>query len=638
MALARPPAIDAIGYGNDWVGVASQRGPSPRPTRGGARSRRSPTPSPASSASTRAAALLFSWPVRLAPGETRRFAVRQPVAVARDRAPTRRHGRRADRHGTAERLHGRGVTPDRDAESRPRWSSTRHFYQPLAGRPVHRADLPPDPSAAPFRDWTARIDRRVLSPDRRARHARRTPRGTSGPTLDRLPRRRSAPDVLAAVRGVRRSAAAERGGPGIAQAFHHSILPLAAAPRPADRDRAGACATSRSGSAGRPRRSGCRRRPSTLPRSRVLAEDGVPGTILAPWQADAPHLDTRRPYRVDLGDGRHIAVAFYDGDLSGAVSFEPAVTADADRFARERIAPAPRRAPLPRRTSAADRWSSPATASSTATTSRSGTCSSIASSAPDADDARPRLRRRHPRRRPRRSRRAARTPEIRIRERTSWSCHHGVLRWCGECPDAPDGRWKAPLRERRSTGSPAASTRSRSGSPDAGSRGLGLDGIWAARDAYVDVVIGAVESRGALPPARLGAGASDEERRPGCWTCSRPSAGGWRCSRPTAGTGTIPGGPRRAQVLRCAARAVRLVDGCAGIRPGAPARGRPGLLRSPALGDRRRDDLPPALREVGQPPPGRVDAATVDGGAETSVANLVDPENHDPRGCPGVGG
>ena len=30
--------------------------------------------------------------------------------------------------------------------------------------------------------------------------------------------------------------------------------------------------------------------------------------------------------------------AFYDGDLSGAVSFEPAATADADRFARDRVA------------------------------------------------------------------------------------------------------------------------------------------------------------------------------------------------------------------------------------------------------------------------------------------------------------
>ena len=30
--------------------------------------------------------LLLSWPVRLEPGEARRFSVRQAVAVARDRA------------------------------------------------------------------------------------------------------------------------------------------------------------------------------------------------------------------------------------------------------------------------------------------------------------------------------------------------------------------------------------------------------------------------------------------------------------------------------------------------------------------------------------------------------------------------
>jgi hypothetical protein len=42
---------------------------------------------------------------------------------------------------------------------------------------------------------------------------------------------------------------------------------------------------------------------------------------------------------------------------------------------------------------------------------------------------------------------------IRINERTSWSCHHGVARWSAECPDAQDGRWKGPLRVRAAGGS-----------------------------------------------------------------------------------------------------------------------------------------------------------------------------------------
>ena len=57
---------------------------------------------------------------------------------------------------------------------------------------------------------------------------------------------------------------------------------------------------------------------------RVLADAGIEATILAPWQADVPAVDTRRPYRVDVGDGKHVTVALYDGDVSGAVSFDSA--------------------------------------------------------------------------------------------------------------------------------------------------------------------------------------------------------------------------------------------------------------------------------------------------------------------------
>ena len=46
----------------------------------------------------------------------------------------------------------------------------------------------------------------------------------------------------------------------------------------------------------------------------------------------AVSIDTRRPVRLDLGDGRSMIAILYDGLLSAAVSFEPDATSDADRF------------------------------------------------------------------------------------------------------------------------------------------------------------------------------------------------------------------------------------------------------------------------------------------------------------------
>jgi len=35
---------------------------------------------------------------------------------------------------------------------------------------------------------------------------------------------------------------------------------------------------------------------------------------------------------------------------------------------------------------------------------------------------------------------------IKLNENTSWSCHHGIVRWMGECGCTPGASWKAPLR------------------------------------------------------------------------------------------------------------------------------------------------------------------------------------------------
>ena len=141
-----------------------------------------------------------------------------------------------------------------------------------------------------------------------------------------------------------------------------------------------------------------------------------------------------------------IVVALYDGGLSAAVSFEPRATADADRV-RRRVDVVPRlasgalpddepplvviatdgelyghhqpfrdlflaaAAPAPARTS---------TRGFDVVTPRRGVW-------------------REPAGEPFRT--------TRIVERTSWSCHHGVLRWSGECAvRGRTARWKGPLR------------------------------------------------------------------------------------------------------------------------------------------------------------------------------------------------
>ena len=78
--------VDAIGFGNDWVGVAITARPEPA-----ADAWWSPIETVSNSESGfervyQGSALLFSWLVRLEPGEVRRVALRQAVAVARDRA------------------------------------------------------------------------------------------------------------------------------------------------------------------------------------------------------------------------------------------------------------------------------------------------------------------------------------------------------------------------------------------------------------------------------------------------------------------------------------------------------------------------------------------------------------------------
>ena len=432
--------------------------------------------------------------------------------------------------------------------TRPRLAVHGHFYQPERRDPFSGL-VAPQPGAAPYRDWNARIDAECYKPNAERGNLRRISFDL-GPTLASWLANHDESTHSKFVESDLGSRTGEPNrGNAMAQAYHHAILPLASA---ADRQ-----TEIRWGIRDFELRFGHRPAglwlPETavdLPTLRILADEGVRYTILAPWQAADGRLDTRRPYRLELGGKRQMAVVFYDAALSAAVSFEPDATIDADAFARERVLP---------------RLNGPAFGDGTAPTAVIATdgelyghhqkfrdlfLARLVGPQPGGPDrgfdittvgemlcSTP----------------VGRLPLAQIVERSSWSCHHGVLRWMAECPDAADGRWKAPLR---------AAFERLAAAIDVVAEGLATgfmdrEAFWRARDEYVDVIYGAEKAddfaRRWLPLA------GDDQRRN---LLTLLEAQRWRLAM-FASDGWFWGDPIRLEtkhVLLCAAKACRLID------------------------------------------------------------------------------
>jgi hypothetical protein len=426
----------------------------------------------------------------------------------------------------------------------PRLVVHGHFYQPPRLDPFS-GTMPLDPTAAPARDWNERISADCYRPNAEAGNLR-TMSWDIGPTLAGW---LETGDPVA----YRGFVDGDRGSNGMAQPFHHAILPLASA---ADRR-----TEIRWGLRDFEVRFGRRPVGMWLPETAVdlatlrdLAAEGITHTVLAPWQVEGDESDTRRPVRLDLGDGRSIVVALYDGLLSSAVSFEPWATVDADRFVADRLMPRFWMDPLPDGTSplvviATDGelyghhqpWRELFLARLIGDTAprdlpyeRVGLARAVAEAA------------------------GAGLPSAELRERTSWSCHHGVERWGASCACVPDGSWKGPLRivlERLAGGVDALTERAARELP-------GAPDPWAARDAYVDVVIGAV-APGAFAERWLASGATAGQRSAflGMLAAQR-----WRLAMfaSCAWFWEDPMRPETAGALRAATRAARLMDRVAG--------------------------------------------------------------------------
>lgn len=341
--------------------------------------------------------------------------------------------------------------------------------------------MPRELSAAPFHDWNERIAVECYRPNAFARVLDEHGRVVSivnnyehlsfdfGPTLLSWLAQHD-PETYRRVLD-----ADQLGGGAVAQTYFHVILPLAT-----ERD---VRTQVRWGLAEFSHRFGRRAEGIWLPETavndlvlRVLAEEGVGFTILAPGQAAEP-VDVRRPYRwshpTDPSLG--VDIVFYDGKLAHAVAFELASLTSQTLL--DRVQQAGAGGGLV--TMAADgetfghhqRWGDRLIAYA------------LAVEAPTRGIEGANL--------PTYLRENPPTETVEVVE-SAWSCAHGVGRWSRDCGCSTGSgagwnqRWRAPLRAAldvvRDAVDEVFQRRGRQVLRDP----------WAARDEYVQVLLGAM--------------------------------------------------------------------------------------------------------------------------------------------------
>ena len=373
-----------------------------------------------------------------------------------------------------------------------------HFYQPPRESPwLERIEA--QDSAAPYHDWNARVTAECYAPNTAARRVDAQNRILDvvdnfaalafdvGPTLMTwLEQER--PDVYGAILEADRASRIARGyGNAIAQAYGHAILPLCSR-----RDKV---TQVRWGLADFRHRFGREAAGMWLPETaadretlEVLAEEGVRFTLLAPgqaasvrepdgdWRPGTEALDPRRAYRWEGGQGRALALFFYDGAISHAIAFD-GLLRSGDAMATRLLAGFHEGTHAQLVQVATDgesyghhhRFGEMALATACARLEASGAASLTNHAAFLAA---------HPP-----------VMEARVVDGSSWSCAHGVERWRGDCGCMAGRhhgwtqRWRAPLREAldwlRDTVDVLYEARAEALVKDP----------WGARDAYVDVIL-----------------------------------------------------------------------------------------------------------------------------------------------------
>ncbi|HTL70097.1 MAG TPA: DUF3536 domain-containing protein, partial [Candidatus Eisenbacteria bacterium] len=388
-----------------------------------------------------------------------------------------------------------------------------HFYQPPRENPwIESVEL--QESAAPFHDWNDRIHHECYQPNAVARvldaqgsilrivNNFESISFNFGPTLMAWLESVHPETYERVLEADRQSVRSHEGhGNAIAQAYNHMILPLA--------NRRDKVTQVRWGLADFRHRFGREAEALWLPETacneetvEVLIEHGLRYVILEPHQAEAVRplsgedwrdvsnggIDPRRPYRCfsSKNPDRFIDVFFYDGPLSKAVSFEDLLF-DAKRLVDRFEAAAGEPADAPQLVSVStdgetyghhkaygDRVLAYAlNVEAPARGFRIVNFGEFLDACPPRE--------------------AVRLKAGENGEGTSWSCAHGVRRWKDACGCRGDGpaewnqAWRRPLREAfdwlRDELAVIYEKKAREFLKDP----------WAARDAYIEVILGRAE-------------------------------------------------------------------------------------------------------------------------------------------------
>jgi alpha-amylase/alpha-mannosidase (GH57 family) len=204
-----------------------------------------------------------------------------------------------------------------------------HFYQPPRDDPF-TGQIPIEPAATPYANFNEKITAECYRPNAEAGNFDLI-NFDLGPTLAGW-LEDAHPDVYGRIIEADRKHVARYGvGNAMAQAYNHTILPLASS-----RDKRTQITW---GLSDFEHRYGRKATGMWLAETAVdmetldlLAQYGITYTVLAPWQA-ATSIDPTEPYILPLYEGRSITVFFFNAPLSGGVSFDWNTTSNADEFA-----------------------------------------------------------------------------------------------------------------------------------------------------------------------------------------------------------------------------------------------------------------------------------------------------------------